>query len=183
MRTLLSGPGGSADRVTVLARVAVGAVVLGLAGVLVFGGLWLTATRGERAEVAAAREGALGAARQIAVNLQTLDHSTVDTGMDIWMASATGPLLEELTKNRAQYVEQIRKVRTTTSARLVDAALADLDPASGRARVIAAVDVNTSQTLNGTPTPAVGKQVRIQLELVRTPDAGWKAAAASAIRS
>ncbi|MBV9314816.1 MAG: hypothetical protein JO100_14065 [Pseudonocardia sp.] len=181
MRVRLAGLAG-ADRVSIATWVAAAVAAAGLAAVLAFGTLWWTATHGPDADVAAARDGALVAARQIAVNLQTLDYATVDKGLDIWQASATGPLLEEFTKNRQQYADQIRAVQTTTSARLVDAALSDIDTATGKAKAIAAVDVSTVQTVNGVPSPLVIKQVRIQLDLVHTPDAGWKAAAAGAIR-
>jgi Mce-associated membrane protein len=171
------------DRITLATRVAAVVAGLGLLGVLVFGALWWTATQGSGAEAAAAREDSLAAARQIAVNLQTLDYQTVDKGLANWEASATGPLLDEFKKNHQQYADQIRKVQTSTNARLIDAALSDLDVPAGKARAVAAVDVTTTQATNGVPSLPVTKQVRIQLELVRTPDAGWKASAASAVRS
>jgi Mce-associated membrane protein len=143
---------------------------LGLVAVVVFGVMWWTAASGSAAKTAAARDDALASARQIAVNLQSLDYTTVDKGLATWEASATGPLLDEFKKNQQQYADQIRKVQTTTKAKLVDAALSD-------------IDVTTTQTVNGAPSLPITKQVRIQLDLVRTPDAGWKAAAASAIRS
>jgi len=156
---------------------------LGLVAVVVFGVMWWTAANGSAAKTAAARDDALASARQIAVNLQSLDYTTVDKGLATWEASATGPLLDEFKKNQQQYADQIRKVQTTTKAKLVDAALSDIDVAAGKAKAVAAVDVTTTQTVNGAPSLPITKQVRIQLDLVRTPDAGWKAAAASAIRS
>ncbi len=174
---------GKPDRITLATRVAGVLAVLGLVAVMVFGALWWFAGHGSDATTASARDEALLAARQIAVNLQSLDFNTVDKGLDTWQASATGPLLTEFQKNRQQYADQIRKVQTSSTARVVDAALADLDTAAGKARAVAAVDVTTTQTVNGTPSLPVTKQVRIQLDLVRVPDAGWKAAAASAISS
>ena len=176
-------PGGpvGAERVrslTVLAGVVAG---LGLIGAVVFGILLWNTTHGAGAHAAADRDDALVSARQIAVNLQTLDYSTVDKGLDTWQASATGPLLDEFTKNKQQYAAQIRKVRTSTTARVVDAALSDFDSTTGKATAIAAVDVSTTQQVNGAPSLPVTKQVRIQLDLVRTPDAGWKADAASVL--
>ncbi|WP_051343150.1 hypothetical protein [Pseudonocardia spinosispora] len=171
------------DRVTLATRIAAIAVVLGLIGVVVFGSLWWSATHGQAAKTAAGRDDALAAARQIAVNLQTLDYSTVDKGLDTWEASATGPLLDELKKNRKQYADQIRQLQVSTTGRLVDAALSDLDITAGKATALAAVDVNVTQMVNGAPSLPYTKQVRLQIELVRTPDAGWKADASGAIRS
>jgi len=172
-----------ADRITFATRVAAVVAGLGLVAVVVFGVMWWTAANGSAAKTAAARDDALASARQIAVNLQSLDYTTVDKGLANWEASATGPLLDEFKKNQQQYADQIRKVQTTTKAKLVDAALSDIDVAAGKAKAVAAVDVTTTQTVNGAPSLPITKQVRIQLDLVRTPDAGWKAAAASAIRS
>ena len=172
-----------ADRITLATRVVAAVAGLGLVAVVVFGVMWWTAANGSAAKTAAARDDALASARQIAVNLQSLDYTTVDKGLANWEASATGPLLDEFKKNQQQYADQIRKVQTTTKAKLVDAALSDIDVAAGKAKAVAAVDVTTTQTVNGAPSLPITKQVRIQLDLVRTPDAGWKAAAASAIRS
>jgi Mce-associated membrane protein len=170
-----------ADRITWATRVAAVVAAIGLVAVVVFGVMWWVATHGSAAQTAAGRDEALAAARQIAVNLETLDYNTVDKGLDTWEASTTGPLLEEFKKNRQQYADQMRAVQTTTNARLVDAALSDLDLAAGKAKAVASVDVTTTKTVNGAPSLPTTRQVRMQLSLVRTPDAGWKADAASAL--
>jgi len=174
---------GRPDRIALATRVAAAVAVLGLIGVIVFGARWWMAGHGSDADIAAGRDDALVAATQIAVNLQTLDYATVDKGLDIWQSSATGPLLAEIQKNRLQYADQLRKVQTTSTAKVVDAALANLDLAGGKATAVASVDVSTTQNVNGTPSLPVTRQVRIQLELVRVPDTEWKAASATAVRS
>jgi Mce-associated membrane protein len=175
--------GAGPDRITLATRVAAVLAGLGLVAVAVFGVLWWSAVHGSAATAAQARDDALAAARQIAVNLPTLDFHDVDKGLATWEASATGPLLEEFQKNHQQYAADIRKAQTVSTARLVDAALADLDVTAGKARAVTSVDVTTTQVVNGVPSLPLTKQVRIQLELIRTPNAGWKADAASAIRS
>jgi Mce-associated membrane protein len=177
------GPVRAADRVAVTTVLAALVAVLGLVGSVVFGVLWWNTSHGESAQVATSRDQALAAARQIAVNLQTLDYTTVDKGLDTWEASATGPLLHEFQTHHRQYAAQIVAARTATTARLVDAALSDLDVAAGRATAIAAVDVSATQVADGGRSLPTTKQVRIQLNLVRTPDAGWKAAAAGPVPS
>ncbi|WP_051581483.1 hypothetical protein [Pseudonocardia acaciae] len=174
---------GRSDQIRVATWAAAVAAGLGLVGVVLFGALWWNATSGTTSETATTREDALAAARQIAVNLQTLDYRTVDKGLDTWASSVTGPMLDELTKNRQQYADKVRTAQTTTTAKLVDAALSDLDVAGGKASAVAAVDVSTVRTVNGAPSPPETKQVRVKIDLVRTPDAGWKASAASPIRS
>lgn len=164
-------------------RIAVLVAVLGLIGSVAFGVLWWRTEHGPGVQVAAARDSALASARQIAVNLQTLDYRTVGKGLDNWEASATGPLLAEFQQNYHWYAAQITSVQTTTTARLVDAALCNLDATGGKAIAIAAVDVSTTKMVNGAPSLPIARQVRIRLNLVRTPDAGWKAAAAGPISS
>ena len=164
-------------------RVAAIVAALGLTASLVFAGLWWYAAAGPGAQAAAMRDEALSAARQIAVNLQSLDYHSVDKGLDVWEASATGPLLDEFRKNHAQYADDIRKLQISTRARLVDVALTDLDRFAGKARALAAVDVTSTQTVNGNPSPPVTKQVRMQLDLMGTSDGGWKATAAQPIAS
>ena len=170
------------DKIAVATRVAFGFAVLGLVGVLLCGALWWAALHGSKAKTATVRDDALVAARQIAVNLQSLDYTTVQKGLDTWQNSATGPLLAEFVKNRNEYAAKMAQVQTASTARVVDAALTDLNVSDGTARAIASVDVNTTQTVNGSTSLPVTRQVRMQLELVRTPDAGWKASSAAAIR-
>jgi Mce-associated membrane protein len=170
-------------RIRLATRVAAVVAAIGVAASLAFGGLWWYASQGPDAAAAATRDEALTAARQIAVNLQSLDYHSVDKGLDIWEASATGPLLDEFRKNRAQYADEIRKLQTSTHARLIDVALSELDRSAEKARALAAVDVTTTQMVDGAVSLPVTKQVRIQLDLVRTPDGGWKAAAAQPIPS
>jgi Mce-associated membrane protein len=161
-----------------------GAVALAaLLACLVFAVMWWNAANGSAARSVAARDDALGAARQIAVNLQTLDFTTADKGLGLWEASTTGPLHDEFQKNHAQYADEIRKAQTSTRARIIDVALSDLDAGAGTAKVLAAVDVTSTQLANGGPGLPFTKQVRIQLDLVRTPDNGWKASAARPIGS
>lgn len=182
-----AGPDGTAatlkgDRVALGTVVAAGAALVGLLGVLVFGGLWLWAVHGPNARATAVREDALVAARQIAVNLNTLDHTSADKGLDTWEESSTGPLLEEFRKNRQPYVAQLNQVRMSLSGTVVELALTNLDTHAGTAQALAAVDVKTTVNANGTTSLPVNRPVRIRLDLVRVPDLGWKATAADSVR-
>jgi Mce-associated membrane protein len=182
-----AGPDGTAatlkgDRVALGTVVAAGAALVGLLGVLVFGGLWLWAVYGPNARAVAVREDALVAARQIAINLNTLDYTAADKGLDSWEQSSTGPLLEEFRKNRQPYVAQLNQVRMSLSGTVVDIALTNLDTDAGTAQALAAVDVKTTVNANGTTSLPVNRPVRIRLDLVRVPDLGWKATAANSVR-
>lgn len=183
----LAGPDGTAatlkgDRVALGTALAAGAALIGLLGVLLFGGLWLWAVQGPDSRTVAVREDALLAARQIAINLNSLDYTAVQKGLDTWEGSATGPLLEEFRKNRQQYVAQINQVRTTLSGTVVEVALTDLDVGAGKARALAAVDVKATVNANGATSLPINRQVRVRMDLVKVPDVGWRAAAATSVR-
>lgn len=182
-----AGPDGTAatlkgDRVALGTVVAAGAALIGLLGVLLFGGLWLWAVHGPDARATAVREDALVAARQIAVNLNSLDYTSVEKGLDTWEESSTGPLLDEFRKNRQPYAAQVNQVRMTLSGTVVDVALTNLDTDAGKAQALAAVDVKTTVNTGGTTSLPVNRSVRVRLDLVRVPDLGWKAAAATSVR-
>lgn len=170
------------DHVALGTVVAAGAALVGLLGVLVFGGLWLWAVHGPDAHATAVREDALLAARQIAINLNSLDYTSVEKGLDTWEESSTGPLLDEFRKNRQPYAAQVNQLRMTLSGTVVDVALTNLDTDAGKAQALAAVDVKTTVNAGGTTSLPVNRSVRVRLDLERVPDVGWKAAAATSVR-
>ncbi|GAA5146727.1 hypothetical protein GCM10023321_06600 [Pseudonocardia eucalypti] len=164
-------------------RVAAVAAGLGLVGAVALGVFWWNAGHGSTAQAAQARGVALDAAGRIAVNLQTLDAGAVEQGLTAWEDSATGALLEEFQRNRKRYAEDLRKAQSSTTARLVNAAIADLDAPNGRATAIASVDVTRTSSANGAPKTPVTKRIRVQMELVRVSDTVWKADAAGPVPS
>lgn len=164
-------------------RVAAVAAGLGLVGAVALGVLWWNAGHGSTAQAAQARGAALDAAGRIAVNLQTVDAGAVEQGLTVWEDSATGALLDEFQRNRKRYAEDLRKAQSSTTARLVNAAIADLDAPNGRATAIASVDVTRTPVANGAPKTPVTKRIRVQMELVRTSDKVWKADAAGPVPS
>lgn len=136
---------------------------------LVLGALWLFALNSDAVQVAHARDDALRDARQAVINLNTLDHTDAQKGLDLWIQSSAGSVREEFTKNRDAYAQLVTEQRRTTTATIADAAVAEVDPRAGTARVLAGVDV--SVTPEGR-APTVTRQ-RIEVGMVRTDD-GWK---------
>ncbi|MGH3839605.1 MAG: hypothetical protein ACRDSF_28465, partial [Pseudonocardiaceae bacterium] len=78
-------------------------------------------------------------------------------------------LLGEMRTNRDDYARAITDSKTTTTARIVDGAVAALDEGSGSAQVLVGVYV-TSQFEAGAPNCV---RRRIQLDMRRDGDA-WK---------
>jgi Mce-associated membrane protein len=146
------------------------AIVLLAASVLfaAFGGwYWLSAPR--VSSDAGVRDQALRSGEQAVLNFNTLDYRHVDAGVNLWLQSSTGSLHASIVAGQTSFEEQIVKAQTTTSARILDAALTQLNVQSGRAVIIVAIQL--------TVTPAHGaastKQSRLEGTLARTAS-GWK---------
>jgi Mce-associated membrane protein len=143
-----------------------------------FGVSWYRAAHDESLELAVARDEVLRDAQQVAVNLNTLDHQQIEAGLDRWTASSTGQLEKEFRENRTSYAEAIKSARTKTEARVLDAAVAELNADAGIARVLLIVDVTATREKG---EPVVNRQ-RLQLEMTHTED-GWKASAIQPVGS
>lgn len=163
--------------VTVLLAVfAVGAV--GTAGWS--GYQWWQAVNGNEAQALETRDAALRVAKEMAVTLATSDSAHPEDSLHSWQAVATGPLLDKLRQDSAQYVGDMKRAASTTNARVVDAALTELDPDAGTATAIAALDVTqTPLATNGRPTM---QKPRMKLTLNYT-DAGWKVASSGYVNA
>lgn len=134
-----------------------------------FGVAWLRAAQDEDIALGMVRDEVLEDAQQAAINLNTLDYRQVRGGFELWEQSATGPALEEFRANRDTYVQTVTEAKTSSTARVRDAAVADLNDRAGTARVLVGVDV-TYQPEQGTPSCV---RQRLQLHMKHTPE-GWK---------
>ncbi|MGH3616175.1 MAG: hypothetical protein ACRDRK_27005 [Pseudonocardia sp.] len=168
-----AGAGGTPAPVRVIAFVAALAALAAIA----FGVRWGLAATDDSFELAQARDTVLLDARQAAINLNTLDNSNVEAGLDLWEQSSIGAVLEEFRTNREQYAKFVAESRRTTQASVTDAAVAELDVRAGIARVLVGVDV---QVRPEGAEPVLTRQ-RLQLEMTRT-DQGWKVSRLSPVR-
>ena len=132
----------------------------------------------EGLELAAQREAVLVDARQVAINLNTLDYRNVGPGLDLWEQTSTGTLLDEFRANRAEYEQVVTQARRVTVATVPDAAVAELDMRTGTARVLVAVDVEVRPEGQS----SVVTRQRLELEMTRT-DQGWKASRVAPVRT
>jgi Mce-associated membrane protein len=163
IRAFLGGPLRTATvAVAVLA-------VIALVTAAWFGLSWYRAAHDESLALGMARDAVLQDAQQATVNLNTLDYRRVQEGLTLWEQSATGSLLDEVRANRDTYARAITDSKTTTTARSLDGAVAELDERAGTARVLVGVDV-TAQRERG---DANCVRRRIQLEMHRNGNV-WK---------
>lgn len=163
----------------VIGRVVQVVVVVALVAAIVFGTLWLVALNSGNGRLAAERDAALSAAQQSAVNLNTLDFHDPEGGLALWMASATGPVLDEFRKNRDQYAKIVAESKRTTTAQATDAAVSELDDRAGIARVLVGVDV----TVSPDGQQQVVTRQRLQMEMTRMPDGTWKVSRLNPVRN
>jgi Mce-associated membrane protein len=137
-----------------------------------FGWSWYGAAHDDSLAYSRDRDAVLRAAEQGVQNMNTLDYRKVDQGLATWEASSTGDLHQELVQGRAQFAQQVRAAKTVTSAKILDAAVTELDDRAGKAGAIVAVQITVTPP---TGSPAT-KQSRMRAQLTRTRS-GWKLSA------
>lgn len=130
---------------------------------------WYSAAHDDGHAYSRARDEVLQAGEQGVQNLNTLDYRHLGPGLKTWQDSTAGDLRRQITQGRAAFEEQVTKARTITKARILDAAVSELDERSGKARVLVAVEITVTPP-EGDPAT---KQSRLVGELTRTPT-GWK---------
>lgn len=154
----------------VIATLALAVCAAGAAG---WGG-WLRyeAAHDDAASFAQVRDDALAAGEQAVQNMNTLDHRSLEKGLDSWEQSTTGDLHAQLIDGRDAFAEQIAKAKTVSTAEVLSGAVTELDERAGRAGVMVALRVTVTAPEG---EPAV-KESRLLGSLTRTSE-GWKLSA------
>ena len=154
-------------RLLVLSALVLALVAAGAAGWT--GWSWWSAAHDDSLRYSHTRDEVLRTAGQAIQNLNTLDYRTAESGIDLWIQSTTGTLHDQLNQGRQNFLTQIRKAKTTTTAKILDGAVTELDDRAGKASVIVAIEL--------TVTPATGrpttKRERLAGQLTRTGST-WK---------
>jgi len=163
VRPFVGGP----LRTAILAVAVVVAVASAAAGW--FGVSWYRAAHDKSLALGVDRDAVLRDAQTAMINLNTLAYRRVQDGLTLWEQSAVGSLLTQLHANRNTYARAITDSAATTTARVLDAAVASLDQRSGTAQVLVGADV-TSQSVQADPSCA---HRRVRLEMIRVGDT-WK---------
>lgn len=136
---------------------------------------WLRAPADVPLDYATERDAALRAGRQHVAQLTTLNYSDVDGGIARWLAVSTGPLRDQLTGTSEQAKSTLRAgaaASVTATGSVLDAAVSELDPHAGTARLLVSVEI--TQTRAG--APAATTRNRFVVGLTRTGDE-WKVSA------
>ncbi|MGH3517278.1 MAG: hypothetical protein ACRDQ7_07640 [Haloechinothrix sp.] len=140
-----------------------------------FGFSWASAASDSNLSFGRERDVSLTAAESGLVTLHTVDHRTATRDLAAWDSVATGALLGDLSGDRVGHLERTKQGEVVSTARLVRAAVVELDAYAGTARVIAVLDVSVA-TKDGTPSQ---RHRRLNADLTRTAE-GWRIAAVEA---
>ena len=143
-----------------------------------FGWSWWSAAHDDGLARGRARDAVLAAASTELVALNTIDYRTGSADVDRWIAATTGQYGKDLTGDRQMQIDRATNTKTVSTASLVQAAVTELDPAAGTARLIAVLNVRVS-TSGG---PAAEKQARLTVDFARAGEE-WKIGAVQAVGS
>ena len=137
-----------------------------------FGWSWHSAAHSSALANARARDAVLQDAEQAVLNFNTLNYHQASAGLNLWLESSTGALHSQLSSDLPEEVKLVQGKKTITTAKVLDAAVTQLDTAAGTASVMVAVDV-TVTTPKGSPFTERESEIG---QLTRTAY-GWKLSA------
>ncbi len=128
-----------------VSAVAFGALAVALVVALWFGGGWVRAaffTDGPRAD---ARDSALDAARQAALNMTSMNLDDVPGSLALARSSMTGPILESATKNQQQSEQMAAHAAVGMKSTVLGAALTSLNSERDKATALVVLQVTESK--------------------------------------
>jgi Mce-associated membrane protein len=106
---------------------------------------YVRATGDERLSYAADRDAALRAGRQQVAELTTLDSHDVDGALRRWLSVTTGPLHDQLAATSEATRTTLRSAGTVATGVVLDAAVSELDPRVGTAKLLVSVEITTAK--------------------------------------
>ncbi|GAA5160291.1 hypothetical protein GCM10023214_23970 [Amycolatopsis dongchuanensis] len=132
-----------------------------------FGGSWWRVTHDDVAKRADDRDAVSAAAGEALAALNTIDYHDPGPAVDRWLDVTTGQLGRTLSDDRQDQIARATASRTVASAKVNQAAVAELN--GDTARVLAVLDVQLST--NGAPSAT--SRARLNATLTRTGGV-WK---------
>ncbi|TMR38359.1 hypothetical protein ETD96_16560 [Actinomadura geliboluensis] len=141
--------------------ITLGVIVVGLA----IASGWLGVVTLRNKDEADQRAKAIQSARQMGVNLMSLDAATAQRDLDRIVSGTTGDLKNKLASQSNAFMQQITKVKAKSTVNGVDAALVSMDGDSAEVMVSLNGTVTNDKVKNGTP-----QGYRYQMDLTRVDD-------------
>ncbi|MGX1805644.1 hypothetical protein ACWIGI_08020 [Nocardia sp. NPDC055321] len=157
-----------AHRVVTLASIALLAVAAVAAAW--FGGTWIVGGLMQDRPRAEARDNALDAAQQAAINITSMNLADVDGSLSLARSSMTGELLDASTANQDQIKKQVLESNVNMTSKVVGGSLTELNSERDRAAALVVLEV----TENGPGKPAAKLRYTWSVDVV-LDDGVWKA--------
>ncbi|MEU5876704.1 hypothetical protein [Spirillospora sp. NPDC047279] len=153
--------GARGDRAARITTLALGALVAGLVVAVVWVGLVVLDKKGDAED----RAKAVQAARQMGVNLMTVDHASAQKDLDRMLSGATGDLKNQLATQSKVFIDSVAKAQTKSTVSQVDAAVVSIDGDSAEVMVSLNGMVTNPKVPNGVTRP-----YRYQMDLTKSGD-------------
>ncbi|SNS32254.1 nuclear transport factor 2 family protein [Actinomadura mexicana] len=150
-------------RLPLITAIALSVVVVGLA----IASGWLGVVSLRNKDEADQKAKAIQSARQMGVNLMSLDAATAQRDLDRIVGGTTGDLKNKLGSQSNAFMQQITKAKAKSTVTDVDAALVSIDGDSAEVMVSLTGTVTNDKVQNGTP-----QGYRYQMDLTRL-DGRW----------
>lgn len=122
------------------------------------------------------RDAVRAAGQQDIAQLTTEDAQHLDRDLGQWLAATTGPLHDQLARTHTADAATLKASGTSTTGTVTDAAVTELDPRAGTAKLIATVEVRRR------PASGAASTDRKRFEAGLARDAGaWKLSTLTAV--
>ncbi|MER7543592.1 hypothetical protein [Actinomadura sp.] len=148
-------------RLPLVTAITLSVIVVGLA----IASGWLGVVSLRNKDEADQRAKAIQSARQMGVNLMSLDAATAQRDLDRIVAGTTGDLKNKLASQSNAFMQQVTKAKAKSTVSDVDAALVSMDGDSAEVMVSLNGTVTNDKVKNGTP-----QGYRYQMDLTRVDD-------------
>ncbi|MFI0454208.1 hypothetical protein [Actinomadura sp. 6N118] len=114
-----------------LTTLVLGVLVIGLAVAVIWVGVIVLQKKSDADQ----RAKAVQAARQMGVNLMTVDHASAQKDLDRMLAGTTGDLKNQLATQSKVFIDSVTKAQTKSTVSQVDAAVVSIDGDSAEVMV------------------------------------------------
>ncbi|MFB4305677.1 hypothetical protein [Actinomadura sp. GTD37] len=148
-------------RLPLVTALSLSVIVVGLA----IAAGWLGVVTLRNKDEADQRAKAIQSARQMGVNLMTLDAATAQRDLDRIVSGTTGDLKNKLASQSNSFMQQVTKAKAKSTVSDVEAALVSIDDDSAEVMVSLNGTVTNDKVQNGTP-----QGYRYQMDLTRVDD-------------
>lgn len=135
-----------------------------------FGGTWIVGGLMQDRPRAQARDNALEAAQQAAINITSMNIADVDGSLALARSSMAGELLDASTKNQDQIKQKVVESNVSMTSKVVGGSLTQLNSERDQAAALVVLEV----TENGAGKPAAKLRYTWSVDVVLA-DGVWKA--------